>query len=151
MGKTVFFICLTFLCGTASADVYKWVDENGKQQFSDKAPPEKNAENIEKQLQKTNLDEASKKLSSSLPSKSEKTEDEENLELKKRQILEEKIGKKCRKWQEDINAIARGDFVIFFDKDGKEELVLERDRGKKLAEFRANYEASDCEKLYKLD
>ena len=38
-----------------------------------------------------------------------------------------------------------------YDKDGKEELVLERDRGKKLAEFRANYEASDCEKLYKLD
>ena len=51
----------------------------------------------------------------------------------------------------DLEAIARGDRGSFIDENGKEELVLERDRGKKLAEFRANYEASDCDKLYKLD
>jgi len=151
MQRAVFFICFILFGSSVGAEVYKWVDENGKLQFSDKAPAEKQAENIEKQLQKTNVDEASKKLSSSLPTKSEKTDDEKILALKKRQNLEEKIGKDCRKWQEDINSIARGDFVVFFDKDGKEELVLERDRGKKLEEWRAGYKGSDCEKLYPLD
>ena len=150
MQRLVFFICFIFLCGSSSAEVYKWVDENGKLQFSDKAPPEKQAENIEKQLQKINVDEASKTLGSGVVPRADKTADEEILDIKKRQNMEEKIGKKCRKLQEEINSIARGDLVVFFDKDGKEEKVLERDRGKKLEEWKAGYKRSDCEKLYPL-
>ena len=82
MQRAVFFIFFVFLCGEASAEVYKWVDENGKPQFSDKAPPEQNAENIEKQLQKTNVDEASKALSYSVAPRVDKTADEEMLDLK---------------------------------------------------------------------
>lgn len=143
-------------CSVSHADVYKWVDENGKTRFSDKAPAEKTAENIEKELKKTNVDEASKNVAKSVSASTEKsnnkkTSDEELLDMKKRQKLEESIGKDCRKWQEDINIIASGAFVAFYDKDGNEEMVLERDRGKKLEEWKENYRNSDCEKLYPLE
>jgi len=157
MRKLASIVCWVslFSCGYLVADVYKWVDENGKVRFSDKAPAEKQAENIENELKKTNVDEASKNLSTSSASTTEKkstkkTVDEELLDLKKRKQLEESIGKKCRKWQEDINIIASGAFVAFYDKDGKEEMVLERDRGKKLEEWKDSYRKSDCEKLYPL-
>ena len=151
MKKYVFFMCFIFLCGAASAEVYKWIDENGKLQFSDKAPPEKNAENIEKKLQKTNVDKASAKITSSSVSKSEKTEDEKMLEQHRREKLEAAIGKQCKKMKEDMQAIARGDRGSFIDENGNEELVLERERGAKLEEWKESYRNYGCEKLYPLE
>jgi hypothetical protein len=155
MQKTFFLICCLLLsgllCGSVSADVYKWVDENGKLRFSDTAPPEKKAENIEKQLQKTNVDSASGKMVSSAAAGSEKTEDEKMLEQQKRQKLEDAIGQKCQKMKSDIEAIARGDRGSFMDENGKEELVLERDRGAKLEEWKVKYKQYGCAKLYPLE
>ena len=151
MQKIMFFMFFIFMCSSASAEVYKWVDEKGKLQFSDKAPLEKNAENIEKQLKKTNLDKASAKIISSSVSKSEKNEDEKALEQQRHQNLENTIGKQCKKMKEDIQAIARGDRGSFIDENGKEELVLERERGAKLEEWKENYRNYGCEKLYPLD
>ena len=149
--KTALALCCVLVCSLSSAEVYKWVDENGKLQFSDKAPPEKNAENIEKELKKTNVDTASAKITSSAASSLEKTEDEKNLEEKKRQQLESAIGESCREMKADIESIARGERGIFLDKDGKEELVLERDRGLKLEEWKTNYRKYGCAKLYPLE
>ena len=151
MKKAIFFIFLIFMLGTSSAEVYKWVDENGKLQFSDRAPPEKKVENIEKNLQKINVDKASAKIISSSVSKSEKNEDEKSLEQQRHQKLENAIGKQCKKMKEDIQAIARGDRGSFIDENGKEELVLERERGAKLEEWKENYRNYGCEKLYSLD
>lgn len=151
MQAVIFFICMLTLCKFSVADVYKWVDENGKTRFSDKAPTGKPAENIENELKKTNVDEASKNLASFSAATTEKTEDEKALEQKKLQELEAAIGSKCKKAKEDIQSIARGDREAFLDKDGKEEIVLERDRGKKLEEWRLNYKKFGCEKLYPLE
>lgn len=151
MQKTVFFICCLLLCGSVSADVYKWVDENGKLRFSDTAPPEKNAENIENKLKKTNVDSASGKMVSGVSAGSEKTEDEKNLEQQKRQKLEDAIGKQCQKMKSDIEAIARGDRGSFMDENGKEEMVLERNRGAKLEEWKEKYKKYGCAKLYPLE
>lgn len=151
MQKTVFFIFCLLLCGVAVADVYKWVDENGKTRFSDHAPPEKNAENIEKQLQKTNVDSASGKMVSGAASGSEKTEDEKQLERERRQKLEDAIGQTCKKMKSDIESIARGDRGAFLDEKGNEELVLERDRGVKLEEWKEKYRKYGCAKLYPLE
>jgi hypothetical protein len=150
MQKTVFAICL-LLCGSVMADVYKWVDENGKTRFSDKAPAEKPAENIENELKNTNVDEASKNLGSFSAASTEKTEDEKILEQKKLQKLEEAIGPRCKKMKEGIRSIARGDRVAFLDKNGKEEVVPERDIGKKLEEWKDEYRKLGCEKLYPLE
>lgn len=151
MQKIMFFMFYIFMCSAASAEVYKWVDENGKLQFSDRAPPEKKVENIEKNLQKINVDKASAKIISSSVSKSEKNEDEKSLEQQRHQKLENAIGKQCKKMKEDIQAIARGDRGSFIDENGKEELVLERERGAKLEEWKENYRNYGCEKLYSLD
>jgi hypothetical protein len=144
-------LCSMLLCGSISAEVYKWVDENGKTQFSDKAPSEKHAENIEGQLKKTNVDGASKNIKTSAASSYEKNSDEKNLEEQNRQQLENRIGKQCKKMKEDIQAISRGDRGSFLDENGNEELVLERDRGKKLEEWKNSYQQYGCGKLYPLE
>lgn len=146
-----YFLCACLACSAVSADVYKWVDENGKVRFSDKQPKENSSENIDEALKKTNVDEASKNLQGFSTKPTVKNSDEELLELKKRKSLEEKIGKRCRKLQDEINSIARGDFIIFYDKDGNEELVLEKDRGKKLEEWKDGYRNLGCETLYPLE
>ncbi|HSC75703.1 MAG TPA: DUF4124 domain-containing protein [Pseudomonadales bacterium] len=151
MMQKMTIVCCLLMSSFSMADVYKWVDENGKTRFSDKAPAEKPSENIENELKKTNVDEASKNLSTFVAPPAEKTVDEEMLKLKKRNNLEEKIGKRCRKMQEEINSIARGDFVVFFDKDGNEEKVLEKDRGKKLEEWKNGYRKLGCDTLYPLE
>jgi glutaredoxin len=50
MKKCILFLILLFfcLCNTATADYYKWVDENGNTQISDTPPPEnKSAKDVE--------------------------------------------------------------------------------------------------------
>lgn len=146
-----FYISGTFWSGSAVAEVYKWVDENGKTQFSDKAPAEKKAENIEEKLKKTNVDQASKTMKSGSVSGKEKTIDEKEMEEKKRKDLEKSIGKECRQMKQDIESIARGDRGAFFDENGNEEMVLERNRGAKLEEWKNNYQQYGCESLYPLE
>ena len=81
----------------------------------------------------------------------EKTQDEKDLEAKKKKELENAIGERCKKWEKDIAAIARGDRGIFLDENGNEEIVLERDRGKKLEEWRREYMRSSCQTIYPLE
>jgi Na+-transporting NADH:ubiquinone oxidoreductase subunit NqrC len=144
-------LCVCLACSVVSADVYKWVDENGKVRFSDKQPKENSAEKIDEALKKTNVDSASAQMGYSVTAKSGKTEDEKALERKKLEQLEAAIGKPCKKMKSDIAAIARGDRGSFIDENGQEELVLERDRGAKLEEWKDNYRKYGCEKLYPLE
>lgn len=134
------------------AEVYKWTDENGKVHFGDRAPAEKKAEAIDEALNKINIDHGSSSAAStSSVVSTEKTQDEKDLEAKKKKALEKAIGARCKKWKEDIAAIARGDRGIFLDENGNEEIVLERDRGKKLEEWRREYLRSSCQTLYPLE
>ncbi len=152
MRNILLVLCCGLLAiGQVQAQVYKWVDENGKLQFSDKPPPEKPAEDISQQLEKTNVDHASGKMATAAPPKRDKTEDEKQLEQRKRQEIEDRIGKQCRAMKKDMDAIARGERGIFVDKDGKEELVLERDRDKKLQEWKDEYRRRGCELIVPLE
>lgn len=146
-----YFLCACLACSAVSADVYKWVDENGKVRFSDKQPKENAAEKIDEALKKTNVDSASAKMGYTVTAKTGKTEDEKALEQKKLEQLEAAIGKPCKKMKSDIEAIARGDRGSFIDENGQEELVLERDRGVKLEEWKSDYRKYGCEKLYPLE
>ena len=147
----VSILVFVFLCFSAQAEVYKWVDENGKAHFGDRAPAEKPAEAIGKQLEKTNVDYGSKEMATSVVASSEKTQDEKDLEAQKKAKLEQVIGGRCKKNKADIAAIARGDPGHFINEDGTEEIVLEKDRGKKLEEWKAQYRRSACQKLYPLE
>lgn len=132
------------------AEVYQWTDENGKVRFSDHAPPVKDVKDISEELRKTNLDHASGQTKARAAT-SEKTEDEKALEEKRKQELETAIGEHCRKLKADIASIARGDRGTFMDKDGKELLVLERDRSKILEEWKSGYVRMGCNKLQPLE
>ena len=152
MWKILACLCGGLLwCAAGHAEVYKWVDENGKVQFSDKAPPAKQAEDISGKLEKTNVDHASSQSAVAVPRSTEKTVDEKLLEERKKQEFEAAMGDTCRKMKEDIDSIARGDRGIFRDKDGNEELVLERDRGKKLEEWKSSYRRMGCTRLIPLE
>lgn len=145
-----------FLVGNnASAEVYKWIDENGKVQFSDKAPPAKNAEDISRDVEKTNVDHASGRMAAATSGRHEKTDEEKQLEKDREQKqieqLEATIGDGCRRMKKDIDAIARGERVAFIDKDGKEVMVPQRDLGKKLEEWKVGYENAGCNKLIPLE
>lgn len=151
--RKMFLLSMLLLVGvSAQAEVYKWVDENGKVHFGDRAPAEKKVEAMDEKLNKVNIDHGSSNTAvSSAVVSTEKTQDEKNLEAKKKKELEKAIGERCKKWEKDIAAIARGDRGIFLDENGNEEIVLERDRGKKLEEWRREYMRSSCQTIYPLE
>lgn len=52
MNKGLFYLLLIlffFTSGVSMAEIYKWTDVNGKVHFSDKPPPNENAETIDEQ------------------------------------------------------------------------------------------------------
>ena len=151
--RKMFLLSMLLLVGvSAQAEVYKWVDENGKVHFGDRAPAEKKVEAMDEKLNKVNIDHGSSNTAvSSAVVSTEKTQDEKNLEAKKKKELEKAIGERCKKWEKEIAAIARGDRGIFLDENGNEEIVLERDRGKKLEEWRREYMRSSCQTIYPLE
>lgn len=143
--RLLFIMCL--LLSTASiAEVYKWVDENGKVRFSDKAPDDKPAESIGAKLEQTNIDSNSKNVTATF-SGSTKTQDEIDLEERKKSERESAIGPICKKLKKEIHMIESGQPVAFLDENGAEQIVLEKDRGVKLAEWKAQYSEIGCEEL----
>lgn len=142
---TLLLPTLLFVHQLAVAEVYKWVDENGKAHFSDKAPAtEKDAESIGQSLEKTNIDTNSKNISSTLPS-TEKTQDEINYEQKKEADRQAAIASKCAYLKKAIDVIASGSRVSFVDENGNEVQVLEKDRDKELQKWQTSYQKLGCQ------
>lgn len=129
---------------TVSAEVYKWIDETGKTRFSDKAPDKTPAETIGEQLEKTNVDDSSKNLNTSFVS-TEKTADEANHDAEVAQRKKEANAPICAKLKEGIDLISSGNRVAFFDENGNERKVLEKDLGKELEKMQEHYKQLNCE------
>ena len=134
---------------TPFAEVYQWKDESGKLHFGDKAPEKTAAQAIGKNLAVVNIDQASKNSSAVTAPPTQKTEDEKQLEIKEKRKLQDAIGPACAEMKKDMESIARGDRGVFRDADGRDENVLEKDRGKKLAEWQERYQDMGCEMLEK--
>lgn len=134
-------VCLS---APLQAEVYKWVDENGKTQFSDKPPANKTAENISQKVEQTNIDENSGNVSRSVDS-GEKTNDEIQLEKKRKAEEQRRKGPACNQLRKEIHLIESGHPVSFLDENGNDTKVAEKDRAKKLAEWKAHYAELGCE------
>lgn len=145
--KMAMVLLVASYCAVPAADVYKWKDDNGKLHFGDKAPAEKSAQEIEKNLAIKNMDHASKDLPVSRPTAKKKTADEQMLEIKEKKKLQEAIGPVCDQLKRDIASIERGDRAEFYDENGRLENILEKDRGKKLEEWQGHYQEMGCERL----
>lgn len=128
----------------AVTEVYKWVDETGKTHFGDKAPEKAAAENISQSVEKTNLDTSAKNTTASFVGNEKKTQDEINLEKQKDAEKQAAIAEPCSRLKKDIDLIATGRRVAFYDENGKEYNVPEKDRPKKLEELKALYKKVGC-------
>lgn len=78
-------VAILFLCGTtiALADVYRWVDERGRVQFSDQPPPNANAQKVD-----------AKPATGKGVSSETKTYKQQDQEFRKRRVEEEEVTKK---------------------------------------------------------
>ncbi len=127
----------------AFSEVYKWVDENGKTHFGDKAPAKETAEDIAASLEKTNVDSSSKTVTSSVTNTT-KTQDEIDQENKKEEEKKAATAGECKYLKDGIEGIEAGKRVIFLDKNDKEIFFPEKEMGNKLAEWKARYKKLGC-------
>lgn len=114
----------------ASAEVYQWVDENGKKHFSDTPPPDKSrARDISDTLKSANIDE-SRSERQKLQKIFAKPTAEEDQYKKQKQAADQKKQKKkqeyCSYLKDRLRRISRR--VVFVDKDGKDVKVSEAER-----------------------
>ena len=125
---TFFLVCI--ICAAASsvnAEVYRWVDENGKVHYSDKKPKEQ-AEDISAEIKKQNIDssiEEQQKLQQIFrPENDADRAHRERLNQQSQPSNDQiKYCNEQRKYLRDISGP-----VYFVDKDGKDMKVTERER-----------------------
>jgi hypothetical protein len=132
----VLLIVLASATTYSSAEVYRWVDKDGKVHFTDK-PPVETAENITRQVSKQNLD----------------TSREEQIKLNQlhreaaapQQTRQEPtaaqayaLATQCAAAKNRLRRISGN--VIFIDDDGKVVKVTEKERQAKVAELKAQIE-----------
>ena len=145
MLRPALLLMLVSLALPASAEVYKWTDENGKVHFTDKPPTDKPAENIDATLKDTNIDTSSKDVAASLPTSTEKTQDEIAHEQQKAEERKAELAPVCSNIKRNIDMLEAGARVNFYDSEGNEYTVLEKDRPAKIAEWKNTYAELGCE------
>lgn len=107
---------------TLDAEVYTWVDENGKRHYSDQPPVEVEREVERKDYEITNIDRGYPPASA-IP-RDEKTPDP--AEQARREADEERLAAACAQARERLRMM-RGP-VRFWDEDGNQVHVTERER-----------------------
>lgn len=125
--------CLLVLCSeSVSADVYRWVDKDGKVHYTDKKPaPE--AEDITRQVSKQNIDTSSeelRKVEQILRKEKPADQDFYNAPDPEEQAQRTQRCKAARQRQAKISGR-----VIFIGDDGKVVKVTEQERQHMLAEL----------------
>lgn len=141
-GRTLLFILLASLSFHGMAEVYRWVDKDGKVHFTDK-PPAANAENITEQVSKQNLDTSREELN-----KLEQLHRETAAQQRRGQPQQEQTtaqayaqATRCAAAQTRLKNISRN--VIFLDEKGKVVKVNEKERQEMVAEVKA-YIHNNC-------
>ena len=130
-------LSLLTLSMPAYAEIFRWVDENGKTQFSDKPPKNKKVEDISKQLEtKQNTDYSSKTTKGQVQQyqrdRSAKHAEQKQIADRKRPKNNDQLCKRAKKQLKIINGR-----VIFLDDDGKEIKTSEKKRAAKAATLEA--------------
>lgn len=120
--KLNMFLLMALLSATsvANAEVYRWVDDNGKVHFSDKKPSAKPADNITQSVGKTNIDQSSQESRKLEKLFARETEAEKQLRMQQREqerAHREKVNAECEKARKTLKKFEGP--VYFVDKDGK--------------------------------
>lgn len=116
----------------SSAEMYRWVDENGRVHFGDRPPTDAKAEDVSGDLTPINSirSNGSRRpiLTTATRSRvSQKVDDEyRERQLREKQEKQQKMKKACDKARSDLEAIQGR--VVFLDNNGKEVRRTERER-----------------------
>ena len=132
--RLVLFICVVCCSHWASAQVYRWVDANGKVHYTDKKPATE-AEDVTQQVSKQNIDTSSAELRK--VEQILRKENDADREYQQARAAEDAQRRAaiCRAAQARLKTISG--LVIFHDEEGKVVKVTEQERQQKVAEVKA--------------
>lgn len=122
---------LAFNALPAHSQVYKWVDEQGKIHYSDKKP-KNTADDITNQVSKTNIDtstEEQRKLQQIFRPENDADREYYRQQKANSQVTTEQM-RRCNEARNYLRTIDTR--VFFFDAEGKEVKVTERERQEKV-------------------
>ncbi|WP_179957657.1 DUF4124 domain-containing protein [Exilibacterium tricleocarpae] len=123
----------------APAEVYRWVDENGKVHFSDRKPQGKAAaEDISEAVSKTNIDDSTQqnqKLGDVFPKETAAEKALRQRQTQERQTRRQQHDKDCKRARKLLDVL-RGR-VYFVDENGQPYNISERERKEREAKLQA--------------
>lgn len=139
-GRTLALIGLLSFSINAPAEVYRWVDKNGKVHYTDQKPAP-DAENITKQVNKQNLDSSSREVEKIGQMLREDEEAERALHAEQEKSHTQAMQAHCVAAKNRLDKM-KG-YVIFLDDSGKAVTVTEKERQEKVAELES-YINTNC-------
>ncbi|GAA5442946.1 hypothetical protein Misp06_01122 [Microbulbifer sp. NBRC 101763] len=116
---TVWLGGMLIAAAVSSAELYRWVDEDGRVHFSDRPPTAGKAENISGKLGPINSAEATRKRESLFnPSSASIDREYEQRQQKEQQARQQEMEQLCAKARQRLATL--NGRVAFIDKNGKE-------------------------------
>ena len=122
-------VCATTMALHVHADAYRWVDDKGNVHFGDRPPDKSAAEDISAQIDQQNVDESSattNKLLEQQDRRDAAIKTEQNQLNARGGNQQEQRRKACKEARRQLK-ILKGR-VVFFDNDGREIEVTEKER-----------------------
>lgn len=138
-GRTLALIGLLSFSINAPAEVYRWVDKNGKVHYTDQKPAP-DAENITKQVNKQNLDSSSREIERISQIHREEEETLRASQQRQAQARAQAMEAPCAAAKTRLKNM-KG-YVIFIDDSGKAVTVTEKERQEKVAELESYINAN---------
>jgi len=140
---SVFFITLNFSY-VAKAEIYRWIDENGKTHISDRAPEDsvENVQTLENQDIKINAvgeNESSKRGREKYLNSLSESQKKAEADKAKKQELEAKNNAVCKKIKVALNKLNGGTVLFNTNEKGERTYMDDNEREKNNAELSASY------------
>jgi len=119
------------------AEVYRWVDENGKVHYGDRKPKKNKAEDVSEDVSKTNIDKSQEEAAKMEKIFARETDAERKYkqkQAKKQQAAQKEQEKRCKKARKYLKTIQGP--VYFVDKEGREFNISEKERAARVTEMK---------------
>ncbi|MEN0038262.1 MAG: DUF4124 domain-containing protein [Cellvibrio sp.] len=121
----------------SQAEIYHWVDKDGKVHFTDKKPAP-DAENITKEVKTHNLDTSSTEIQKITLKREQEEKQRQEQRLREWQERKPEVDKQrqvyCEKQKERLRKISG--YIVFVDENGRSVKVTEQERQQKVAELK---------------
>lgn len=130
---------IALLITPAYAQVYQWIDEQGKVHYSDRKPTKTQAENISDSVKQTNIDksrDSTRKLEEVFTKESSSEAQYRRKKQREQEEQAQALANQCQKAREQLKTLQGR--VYFVDKQGKEYNISEKERQQRVKAFEAD-------------